>query len=72
MNPRLPPGVRDYLPVAAARRRGLAATAAAEIERWGYRGIITPLYEYAEVLARGMGAGMTVTHEQVQLLRRNQ
>lgn len=55
MNPRLPPGVRDYLPVAAARRRGLAATAAAEIERWGYRGIITPLYEYADVLARGMG-----------------
>ena len=56
MNPRLPPGVRDYLPVAAARRRGLGATAAAEIERWGYRGIITPLYEYADVLARGMGS----------------
>ncbi len=56
MNPRLPPGVRDYLPVAAARRRGLAATAATEIERWGYRGIITPLYEYAEVLDRGMGS----------------
>ncbi len=55
-SPRLPPGVRDYLPVAAARRRGLAATAAAEIERWGYRGIITPLYEYADVLARGTGA----------------
>jgi len=57
-SPRLPPGVRDYLPVAAARRRGLAATAAAEIERWGYRGIITPLYEYADVLARGMGAAV--------------
>ncbi|HEX8954544.1 MAG TPA: ATP phosphoribosyltransferase regulatory subunit [Polyangia bacterium] len=55
-SPRLPPGVRDYLPVAAARRRGLAATAAAEIERWGYRGIITPLYEYADVLQRGMGS----------------
>lgn len=50
--------MRDYLPVAAARRRGLAATAAAEIERWGYRGIITPLYEYAEVLARGMGSAV--------------
>jgi ATP phosphoribosyltransferase regulatory subunit len=47
--------VRDYLPVAAARRRGLAAAAAAELERWGYRGIITPLYEYADVLARGTG-----------------
>ncbi len=57
-SPRLPPGVRDYLPVAAARRRGLAATAAAEIERWGYRGIITPLYEYADVLQRGMGSAV--------------
>lgn len=50
--------MRDYLPVAAARRRGLAATAAAEIERWGYRGIITPLYEYAEVLQRGVGSAV--------------
>ncbi len=57
-SPRLPPGVRDYRPVAAARRRGLAATAAAEIERWGYRGIITPLYEYADVLQRGMGSAV--------------
>lgn len=55
MTVRLPPGVRDYLPVAASRRRGLAAAATAELERWGYRGIITPLYEYDEVLARGMG-----------------
>jgi ATP phosphoribosyltransferase regulatory subunit len=55
VNPRLPPGVRDYLPVAAARRRGLAAAAAAELERWGYRNVITPLYEYADVLARGTG-----------------
>jgi ATP phosphoribosyltransferase regulatory subunit len=52
---RLPPGVRDYLPGAAARRRGIAATVAAEIERWGYRGIITPLYEYDAVLSRGLG-----------------
>lgn len=55
MSVRLPSGVRDYLPVAAARRRGLAASVAAELERWGYRGIITPLYEYDEVLRRGMG-----------------
>jgi ATP phosphoribosyltransferase regulatory subunit len=33
----------------------LAAAATAELERWGYRGIITPLYEYDEVLQRGMG-----------------
>jgi ATP phosphoribosyltransferase regulatory subunit len=62
MTVRLPPGVRDYLPVAAARRRGLAAAAATELERWGYRGIITPLYEYDHVLALGMG-------HQVQAMR---
>lgn len=55
MSVRLPSGVRDYLPVAAARRRGLAASVAAELERWGYRGIQTPIYEYDEVLRRGMG-----------------
>jgi ATP phosphoribosyltransferase regulatory subunit len=55
MTVKLPPGVRDYLPVAAARRRGLAGEAAAAVERWGYRGVITPVYEYADVLARGMG-----------------
>jgi ATP phosphoribosyltransferase regulatory subunit len=47
--------VRDYLPGAAARRRGIAATVASEIERWGYRAIITPLYEYDAVLSRGLG-----------------
>jgi ATP phosphoribosyltransferase regulatory subunit len=47
--------VRDYLPGAAARRRGVAATVATEIERWGYRAIITPLYEYDAVLSRGLG-----------------
>ncbi|HEY7957372.1 MAG TPA: ATP phosphoribosyltransferase regulatory subunit, partial [Polyangia bacterium] len=56
MNPvRLPPGVRDYLPVAAARRRGIVSSLSAELERWGYRTIITPIYEYDEVLARGLG-----------------
>jgi ATP phosphoribosyltransferase regulatory subunit len=47
--------VRDYLPGAAARRRGTAATVAAEIERWGYRAVITPLYEYDAVLQQGLG-----------------
>jgi ATP phosphoribosyltransferase regulatory subunit len=55
MTIKLPAGVRDYLPVAAARRRGLGAAVAAELERWGYRAIIPPLYEYDAVLQRGMG-----------------
>jgi ATP phosphoribosyltransferase regulatory subunit len=53
---RLPHGVRDLLPVAAARRRGLSQALAGEFARWGYRAVITPLYEYESVLMRGMGA----------------
>jgi ATP phosphoribosyltransferase regulatory subunit len=47
--------VRDFLPRAAARRRALAATALAHFERWGYQPIITPQFECADVLERGLG-----------------
>src|SRR5688572_21836307 len=53
---RLPVGVRDFLPAAAARRRALAERILAEFERWGYERIITPLFECADVLERGLGA----------------
>jgi ATP phosphoribosyltransferase regulatory subunit len=52
---RLPSGVRDYLPRATRRRRALAEGLIAEFERWGYQRIITPAFEYEEVLARGLG-----------------
>jgi ATP phosphoribosyltransferase regulatory subunit len=52
---RLPYGVRDYLPAAAARRRGIAEGLLGEFERWGYRRIITPMFEYEAVLGRGLG-----------------
>jgi ATP phosphoribosyltransferase regulatory subunit len=52
---RLPPGVRDHLPRAAARRRGVVSALQREFERWGYNAVITPLYEYDEVLRRGLG-----------------
>jgi ATP phosphoribosyltransferase regulatory subunit len=51
--PRLPSGVRDYLPVEAARRRAIVSSLMGEFERWGYRPIITPIYEYDDVLDRG-------------------
>lgn len=54
---RLPVGVRDFLPEAAARRRSLAEALLAEFERWGYDRIITPAFEYLDVLARGLGDG---------------
>jgi len=54
---RLPAGVRDFLPQAAARRRAIAERLLGEFERWGFERIITPLFECADVLERGLGAG---------------
>ncbi|MBL9017278.1 MAG: ATP phosphoribosyltransferase regulatory subunit [Myxococcales bacterium] len=52
---RLPAGVRDFLPRAAARRRSLAHGVLAVFEAWGYARIITPVFECADVLERGLG-----------------
>ncbi len=54
---RLPSGVRDFLPRAAARRRALAEKVMEVFEAWGYARLITPIFEHAEVLERGLGAG---------------
>ncbi|HEY1558906.1 MAG TPA: ATP phosphoribosyltransferase regulatory subunit [Kofleriaceae bacterium] len=54
---RLPSGVRDFLPRAAAVRRELAARVAGVFEAWGYARVVTPVFEHAEVLERGLGAG---------------
>jgi ATP phosphoribosyltransferase regulatory subunit len=54
---RLPSGVRDFLPRAAARRRSLAENVLEVFEAWGYARIITPVFECADVLERGLGAG---------------
>jgi ATP phosphoribosyltransferase regulatory subunit len=52
---RLPTGVRDFLPRAAARRRAIAERLLAEFELWGFEQIITPMFECADVLERGLG-----------------
>lgn len=52
---RLPTGVRDFLPRAAARRLALAARVTAVFEAWGYARLITPIFECADVLERGLG-----------------
>jgi ATP phosphoribosyltransferase regulatory subunit len=56
--PLLPRGVRDHLPGASARLRAVQEALRGELGRWGYEPIITPLYEYLEVLERGLGAGL--------------
>lgn len=53
---RLPAGVRDFLPRAAARRRSLAGRVMEVFEAWGYARIITPVFECADVLERGLGS----------------
>jgi ATP phosphoribosyltransferase regulatory subunit len=52
---RLPAGVRDFLPRAAARRRAIAERLLARFELHGYQRIITPMFECADVLERGLG-----------------
>src|SRR5262249_13946482 len=52
---RLPTGMRDFAPRAAASRRRIAETLLAVFERWGFARVITPAFEYEEVLARGLG-----------------
>lgn len=54
---RLPAGVRDFLPRPAARRRAIAERLLAEFEAWGFERLITPLFERADVLERGLGDG---------------
>ncbi|HEU4366717.1 MAG TPA: ATP phosphoribosyltransferase regulatory subunit [Methylomirabilota bacterium] len=49
----LPKGARIYLPDEAARKRHVEARLFDVFRRWGYREIVTPSFEYADVLAAG-------------------
>ncbi len=51
----LPAGMRDFAPEAAATRRHIAGALLQVFERWGYARVITPAFEYEEVLALGLG-----------------
>src|SRR5262245_51814825 len=52
---RLPTGMRDFAPRAAAFRRRVAELLLGVFERWGFARVITPAFEYEEVLALGLG-----------------
>src|SRR5215831_14114054 len=52
---RLPTGMRDFAPRAAASRRRIAEVLLEVFERWGFARVITPAFEYEEVLALGLG-----------------
>jgi ATP phosphoribosyltransferase regulatory subunit len=52
---RLPAGMRDFAPEAAAARRRIAERSLAVFDRWGFARVITPVFEYEDVLALGLG-----------------
>lgn len=52
---RLPTGMRDFAPQATAARRRIAETLLGVFERWGFARVITPAFEYEDVLALGLG-----------------
>jgi len=47
--------MRDFAPAAAASRRRIAETLLGVFERWGFARVITPAFEYEDVLALGWG-----------------
>src|SRR5438105_3691581 len=49
----LPKGAKIYLPDEAAQKRAVEERLLGVFRRWGYREIVTPAYEYFDVLAQG-------------------
>lgn len=49
----LPKGARLYLPDEAARKRLVEERLFGVFRRWGYREVVTPAYEYFDVLSQG-------------------
>jgi ATP phosphoribosyltransferase regulatory subunit len=53
---RLPAGMRDFAPRAAAARRRIAEALLGVFELWGFARVITPAFEYEDVLGLGLGS----------------
>jgi ATP phosphoribosyltransferase regulatory subunit len=53
LHAQLPKGARIYLPDEAARKRHVEGRLLDVFRRWGYREIVTPTFEFADVLAMG-------------------
>src|SRR6266481_2710980 len=51
--PQLPKGVKLYLPEEAAQKRMVEERLLGVFRRWGYREVVTPAYEYFDVIAQG-------------------
>ncbi|MBI4228980.1 MAG: ATP phosphoribosyltransferase regulatory subunit, partial [Deltaproteobacteria bacterium] len=51
----LPQGVRDFTPEKAEEIRRVEEVLMEEFARWGYRRVVTPLFEYLEAITVGLG-----------------
>ena len=54
----LPKGVATFLPEATARKRHVEESILSVFRQWGYQEVITPLFEYLDVIAPGLGEGL--------------
>jgi len=54
----LPKGMATLLPEATAVRRRLEHAAFSVLRSWGYEEVVTPLFEYLDVIAPGLGPGL--------------
>jgi ATP phosphoribosyltransferase regulatory subunit len=54
----LPKGARIYLPDEAARKRHVEQALLEVFRRWGYREIVTPTFEFSDVLSMGTDVGV--------------
>lgn len=54
----LPKGVRDFLPLKAAKAEFILRRLQDVYAAWGFRPVITPKLEFLDVLERGLGAGL--------------
>lgn len=51
----VPPGMRDLLPGESSRARRVSDRILSQMQRWGYREVVTPTMEYFDTLIRGEG-----------------
>lgn len=54
----LPKGVKDFLPLKAAKIECLQQTLRGTFSRWGFRPVTPPSLEYLHVLEKGLGQGL--------------
>ena len=54
-HPTLPQGVKDFGPKKAEELRRVEESLLEEFSRWGYKRVITPLFEYLDTITTGLG-----------------